>query len=114
MTLSRYTAEAEFQVPLGLLRAEGYHLDSGPLILDIEDEEVIVTMGDLGVLVCAGVLSPTYTYAMRDAVCLAQSAIAGLLGVPGTEVAQPFRVNVTHTDGLLGAMTDEQLNERRA
>ena len=111
--LSQYSAEVEFAVPLGLLKAEGYDLQAGPQIIEVGDDEVIATKGDLGVLVLATVLSKTYTYAMRDAVCVAQSAIAGLLGIARTEeIPQPFRVNVTHLDGFLEAVTEYPVNER--
>lgn len=108
--LSRFYAEAEFQVPLGLLRAEGYNLDAGHQIVEIDDEEVVVAKGDTGVLVCTGVLSKTYTFAARDALCVAQSAIAGLLGIARTEdIPLPFRLAITHQDGLLEALLDEAL-----
>lgn len=114
--LSRFYAEAEFRVPLGLLRAEGYNLDVGHQIVEIDDEEVVVAKGDTGVLVCTGVLSKTYTWAARDALCVTQSAIAGLLGIARTEdIPLPFRLAIVHQDAFLEAATDiELLTERSA
>lgn len=100
---TRYSVEAVFAVTMASLRPDR-NLDTSMRNIMVDDEELVMTSGDLGVEMQMAVMAKSSMIAHRDAVAHFRAALGGLLPEVPAVLPYPIKVSVVEPDGYFEAV----------
>lgn len=99
----RYSVEAVFAVTMTDLRPEP-NLQSALRTMQIDDEELVIHSGELGIEMQMGIQAKSSSIAVRDAVTHFRAALGSLMPEVPASLPYPIKVTATETESYFDAI----------